>query len=147
MVIATQSRVLPVPTNTSSFPADDLAAQFDLATPFASQGFPDLSDWEHWGEEPIIDLCEVRLGFNGFSLRKLLSEIPSGTCSSSLPLDLSSTPLPPIFCQSSHLSKLMILPGGPRVDSSTDAASRAPMYLVVFQDDYGDCELPVCVTG
>jgi len=64
--------------NTSSFPADDLAVQFDLATPFASQEFPDSSDWEHWGEEPIIDLCEVRLGFNGFSLRKFLPEYRLG---------------------------------------------------------------------
>jgi hypothetical protein len=72
VVIATQSRILPVPTNVSSFPTEDLAVQFDLATPFTPQEFLDSSDWEHWGKEPIIELCEVRLGFNGFSLRKFL---------------------------------------------------------------------------
>lgn len=38
-------------------------------------------DWEHWGKEPTVELCEVKLGFDGFHMSASFSNTSTLSCS------------------------------------------------------------------
>ena len=63
ILIATHSRTIAPPLDTSSFNVD-----MPFALEVAHQNQPAESfradDWNNWAEEPMIELCEVRVGFD-----------------------------------------------------------------------------------
>jgi hypothetical protein len=45
----------------------DLGLSLDISQPSAPDPVPSV-EWEAWGEEATIELCEVQLGFDGSSI-------------------------------------------------------------------------------
>ena len=63
-MIATRLRYLPTHDPLT------LDIPMDLSQPTASGSDIKVSDWEMWGEEGMIHLCELRLEFDGVFLCK-----------------------------------------------------------------------------
>lgn len=69
IMVATRSRVLPSPGKDSSLTSMDLTLPLNLEIPSSE---PDLViEWDTWGEESSIELCEVRLDFDGMGEQDL----------------------------------------------------------------------------
>jgi hypothetical protein len=45
----------------------DLGLSLDMSQPSAPEPVPSI-EWESWGEEATIELCEVHLGFDGTTI-------------------------------------------------------------------------------
>lgn len=70
MLVAMRSALLPSRNSTQALQrAMDLT--LDLVQPQPSE-LPFVPEWELWGEEPIISLCEVRIEFRAQIPRMLL---------------------------------------------------------------------------
>lgn len=70
ILIAMRSHRFPsATTKPSSFDAMDLSIPLDLSqqTTSAAELYPTI-EWESWGEESIVELCEVQLSFDGVSM-------------------------------------------------------------------------------
>lgn len=69
VLIATRSHLLPLsPAGTSQFDSMDLSIPVNLTQQHSSG--PETNDWEAWGEESIIELCEVQLKFDGVQMSR-----------------------------------------------------------------------------
>ena len=87
-------------------------------------------DWEPYGPENVLELCEVNI-------------YPEGAT-----LVISTTPLPPTPLTSPHVSHLTLIPTQPSLpphpdDSMMDhdeASSHPEMTLLVGLTNCGDCE-------
>ena len=66
-MIATRLRYLPTHDPLT------LDVPMDLSQPTASGSDIKVSDWEMWGEEGMIHLCELRLEFDGVFLCKSIA--------------------------------------------------------------------------
>ena len=63
-----RSRLYPSSNVTPpSFNTMDLGLSLDISQPSAPDPVPSV-EWESWGEEATIELCEVQLGFDGSSI-------------------------------------------------------------------------------
>ncbi|TBU35719.1 hypothetical protein BD311DRAFT_783359 [Dichomitus squalens] len=88
ILIAMRSALLPSQTSTQAFQSSmDLGLPVDLGQPQPSEA-PFVQEWELWGEEPTISLCEVRIEYR--------PGVPP----------VLSRPLPPIHHPSSRLVDL-----------------------------------------
>jgi hypothetical protein len=68
ILIAMRSRLYPSSNATPpSFNTMDLGLSLDISQPSAPDPVPSV-EWEAWGEEATIELCEVQLGFDGSSI-------------------------------------------------------------------------------
>ncbi|KAI9509649.1 hypothetical protein F5148DRAFT_1186141 [Russula earlei] len=124
ILVATRSRpnVLPFESSFVSLGLDE--------GPESSPYFHDVHlvesvDWESWAQESNIELCEVRLGFDG-----------------PRPL-LTTSPLPPLRCDAHPLSSLVFCPGDPlqsTVAESNTAQIMQKMYLCLSLLDLGKCD-------
>ncbi|THH20782.1 hypothetical protein EW146_g628 [Bondarzewia mesenterica] len=115
ILIATQSRTVPPPISTSSF-SIDTSLPIDISQPDQVSDSLGADDWDDWGQEPAINLCEVRIGFD---------------CET---MSLSTNPLPSLYCQSQRLSKLAFIPRNP---NSNAADARTSIYLAASFLDFG----------
>ncbi|KAA1471094.1 hypothetical protein DENSPDRAFT_837020 [Dentipellis sp. KUC8613] len=115
IIVAMHSRVVPAPAPPPALSSSlDMHLSLNVDQTLQSS---ELSGWGHWGEEPIIELCEVRLGFDGVAM------------------SLSSNPLPPQMCDSEQLSSIVLIPSIP---SPSTAQRGAQMHLVASFVDFGD---------
>ncbi|KAJ7774920.1 hypothetical protein B0H16DRAFT_1362208 [Mycena metata] len=109
IMVATRSRVLPSPGKDSSLTSMDLTLPLNLEIPSSE---PDLViEWDTWGEESSIELCEVRLDFDG--------------------MVLSTTPLSPVHGSELGLTNLTFV-------STPPGVSQEIMYLAASYLDFGD---------
>lgn len=82
ILVAMRSQLYPTPDQEPQFDTMDLNLSLDMPQPPLPQS---QTEWEAWGEESTIELCEVQLGFDGHSssmsalFHKLLSLHPSKT--------------------------------------------------------------------
>ncbi|KAJ7172400.1 hypothetical protein C8R46DRAFT_147163 [Mycena filopes] len=114
IMVATRSRVLPSPGKDSSLTPMNLTLPLGLELPSSE---PDLViEWETWGEDSSIELCEVRLDFGG--------------------MVLSTIPLPPLRDSQLGLTNLIFVP----TPSSTPGSEPPPeiLYLAASYLDFGD---------
>ncbi|KAF8636496.1 hypothetical protein AX17_003311 [Amanita inopinata Kibby_2008] len=87
---------------------------------------PNVFNWEVWGEESSIHICELKLEFDG----ALMS--------------LHTNPLPPILHTNHSLTKLCLIPllrNSPNVISATtqsDSNNSPTFYMVASHLDFGD---------
>ncbi|KAH7913732.1 hypothetical protein BJ138DRAFT_1145401 [Hygrophoropsis aurantiaca] len=98
---------------------------------------PAMIDWETWGEESTIDLCEVKLKFDAIQML----------------MNLISNPLPPLHCPPEKLTNLLFVstppfrsdPSSPRKDKTSlrnHPPELASTYLVATFLDFGDYSAP-----
>lgn len=64
ILVAMRSRLYPTPDQESQFGSMDLNLSLDMPQIPLQQS---RTEWEAWGEESTIELCEVQLGFDGHS--------------------------------------------------------------------------------
>ncbi|KAJ7095311.1 hypothetical protein B0H15DRAFT_967571, partial [Mycena belliarum] len=118
ILIATRSRVLPSPFRDSSLSSMNLALPLNLEMPSSE---PELAiEWENWGEESSIELCEVRLDFDA-----------------NHSMVISASPLPPVHGPGTGLTNLIFISAPP---SPLDAIenSQGTVYLAASYLDFGD---------
>ncbi|KZT09518.1 uncharacterized protein LAESUDRAFT_508521 [Laetiporus sulphureus 93-53] len=125
ILIAMRTHILPSPKSTqSTFPSVDMELPIDISQPGPSHHSAPSLEWETWGEEPMIRLCEVKLSF------KLSS------------LGVTTTPLPPIVDTGEHLYDLVFLSIPPQLDnasgSNTSKANEGHRHLAVIFHDFGN---------
>ncbi|KAI0065405.1 hypothetical protein BV25DRAFT_1906053 [Artomyces pyxidatus] len=126
IMVATRSRILTGPSSAPSFTPIDLALSLDLNPQTQDEELNRTNDWEKWGEDSSIELCEVRLGFDGVEM------------------NLSTNPLPPLECPYQRLSELVFVTGDPRPPRPADFKDANPvvphiiMYLVASFVDFDD---------
>ncbi|KAN0140728.1 hypothetical protein V8E53_001172 [Lactarius tabidus] len=77
----------------------------DLSAPFHNVHLAESADWESWVQASNIELCEVRLVFDGLR-----------TC-------LSTSPLPPLRCDAHPLSSIVFCPGDPQYAVMAESSS------------------------
>ncbi|KAI0006126.1 hypothetical protein BJV74DRAFT_22263 [Russula compacta] len=114
ILVATRSRPnsLALESSYDSLGLDEVP---ELSPDFHDVHLVESVDWESWAQESNIELCEVRLCFEG--LRPFLF----------------TTPLPPLRCDAHPLSSLIFCPGDPP-QSTVAESSSVPvpkMYLCV----------------
>jgi hypothetical protein len=113
----------------------DLSAHFHLA---------EYADWESWVQASNVDLCEVRLGFDGLRTCKFCDDAISTSNTETAALDLSTSPLPPLRCDAHPLSSMVFCPGDPQ-NAVTAESSSGPvtpkMYLCLSLLSFGPCAL------
>ncbi|KAJ7430710.1 hypothetical protein B0H11DRAFT_2134605 [Mycena galericulata] len=117
IIVATRSRVLPSAARDSSLNSMNLALPLNLEIPSPEPEAP--IEWDNWGEESSIELCEVRVYFDGNSM-----------AISTMPLSLINGP-------SMGLTNLTFISDPP---SPTHVGETAPgtMYLAASYLDFGD---------
>ncbi len=71
------------------------------------------ADWESWVQASNIELCEVRLGFDGLRTCKFCGDSIRLSNLDTTSLDLSTSPLPPLRCDTHSLSSMVFCPGDP----------------------------------
>ncbi|KAI0372918.1 hypothetical protein BV20DRAFT_1014123 [Pilatotrama ljubarskyi] len=131
VLVAMRSRLMPS-QNSSQAPQNplDISLSLDMAQPPPPES-PFLAEWELWGEELVVSLCEVRLEWR--------HAVPPVT----------SRPLPPIYHPSSQLVDLVFFcppvphpqasaasDTKPKPEASSNDASR--LYLAATFLDTGD---------
>ncbi|KAI0306477.1 hypothetical protein B0F90DRAFT_1690235 [Multifurca ochricompacta] len=126
ILVATRSR-----TKAIHFESSDVSLGLDevpgLTAHFHDAHSAESTDWESWAQESSVELCEVRLGFDG------------------LRTHLSTSPLPPLRYGPYPLSSLIFCPGDPHLPimaESSSGAVAARMYLCLSLLDFGKCENP-----
>ncbi|KII88403.1 hypothetical protein PLICRDRAFT_41563 [Plicaturopsis crispa FD-325 SS-3] len=82
ILVAMRSRLVPSSFGpSSSFDGMDLGIPMDTMTQTSSDSSDPIAssstEWESWGEESVIELCEVRLNFDGDSMSLATNPLPS----------------------------------------------------------------------
>ncbi|KAJ7940556.1 hypothetical protein B0H13DRAFT_1938690 [Mycena leptocephala] len=114
IVIATRSRVLPS-SRDSSLNSMNLTLPLTLEMPSSE---PELAiEWETWGEDSSIELCEVRLDFDG--------------------MVISTVPLPALHGFELGLTNLTFIPSPPHAQDVI-GSSQEILYLAASYLDFGD---------
>ncbi|KAH9063340.1 hypothetical protein EDB87DRAFT_1557873 [Lactarius vividus] len=113
ILVATRSQVKAISPETPNIALglDDIP---DLSAHFHNVHLAESADWESWVQASNIELCEVRLGFDGLR-----------TC-------LSTSPLPPLKCDGHPLSSMVFCPGDPQYAVTAESSSGTvtpKMYL------------------
>ncbi|KAJ6596973.1 hypothetical protein DFH09DRAFT_1133278 [Mycena vulgaris] len=120
IMVATRCRVLPSSARDSSLSSMNLGLPLNLEMPSSE---PDLAiDWETWGEDSSIELCEVRLDFDVNSM-----------------MVMSAMPLPPLHGRDLGLTNLAFIstPPSPPDERATEVP-RGVLYLAASYLDFGD---------
>jgi len=129
ILVATRSHVLPsYKPNPYSYSSMDLDLTLDMSQSGSSSESPSSPEWELWGEEPIIHLCEVTLSFKVNAT------------------GIMTRPLAPITDSSRHMTDLFFVSAPPakpfnKSPEKRDVAREAlspPPYLAVSFVDFGD---------
>ncbi|KAF8274923.1 hypothetical protein EI94DRAFT_1711996 [Lactarius quietus] len=113
ILVATRSQVKAISPETSNIGLglDDIP---DLSAHFHNVHLAESADWESWVQASNIELCEVRLGFDGIRTY------------------LSTNPLPPLRCDAYLLSSMVLCPGEPQYTVTAESSSgpvTPKMYL------------------
>lgn len=128
ILVATRSQAKvtsPEPSN-MTLGLDDIP---DLSAHFHNVHLAESADWESWVQASNIELCEVRLGFDG------------------LRTYISTNPLPPLRCDAHPLSSMVFCPGDPQYAVTAESSSgpvTPKMYLCLSLLSFGryeDCAL------
>ncbi|KAF8212153.1 hypothetical protein K438DRAFT_1806059 [Mycena galopus ATCC 62051] len=115
IMVATRSRVLPSCARDSSLNSMNLNLPLALEMPSLE---PEVAiEWETWGEDSCIELCEVRLDWEGMAI--------------------STVPLPALHGFEQSLANLMFIPIPPN-PSSVMESSLDNLYLAASYLDFGD---------
>lgn len=141
ILVATRSRAKVISLESSYVPLG-LDEVSDLSAHFHDVHLAETTDWESWAHESNIELCDVRLGFDGFRTGKFAVIHPSQS-KSSVPLVLATSPLPPLRFGAHPLSSLMFCPGDPHhltVAESSPGPLTAKLYLCLSFIDCGKCD-------
>ncbi|KAI9466307.1 hypothetical protein BJY52DRAFT_347684 [Lactarius psammicola] len=128
ILVATRSQAKAISPEASNITLglDDIP---DLSAHFHNVHLVESADWESWVQASNIELCEVRLGFDGLR-----------TC-------LSTSPLPPLRCDAHPLSSMVFCPGDPQYAVTAESSSgpvTPKMYLCLSFLSFGryeDCAL------
>lgn len=154
LLVATRSHLLPseYPEHTLENPVG-LDLSLDITQSTLSSDILAPSEWELWGEDSNVNLCEVHLhitpsAFSEFSLILYLRPVSSNR---RYFLDLVVRPLPPITCLDRHVTDLSFFPGyspASFVSASKEQTSidehkefrKRGMYLCASCIDFGDCK-------
>jgi hypothetical protein len=83
----------------------------DLSAHFHNVHLAESADWESWVQASNIELCEVRLVFDGLRTCEFCGDAISASNSNTTILDLSTSPLPPLRCDAHPLSSIVFCPG------------------------------------
>ena len=145
-----RSQLMPsqIPASVSQNPMD-LGLSLDMAQPPAPDS-PFVSEWELWGEELTISMCEVRLEYRpGVSRKPTICA--SQTCAHRDVLAVVTRPLPPLYHPSAQLVDLAFYCPPPNQANSSPAKpnSKGPgtgtrsLYLTATFLDGGDCKYSV----
>jgi hypothetical protein len=156
-----RSHLYPSPNALSSFNTMDLGLSLEMSQPSSPEPTPSV-EWELWGEETTIELCEVQLGFDGASISTRIVPLYLVFCLSFMS-GISTNPLPPIYhsseLQLNQLSFLCAPPSqvsisdsmkspastkngkSPKRTVQTQGQERGQIYLAASFLDFGDCEL------
>ncbi|KAI9446360.1 hypothetical protein H4582DRAFT_1905171 [Lactarius indigo] len=121
ILVATRSQMKAISPEASNMTLglDDLSAHFH------NVHLAESADWESWVQASNIELCEVRLGFDGLR-----------TC-------LSTSPLPPLRCDAHPLSSMVFCPGDPQYAVTAESSSGTvtpKMYLCLSLLSFGRYE-------
>jgi hypothetical protein len=135
-----------------------LSLSLDLSQPSPPDPIPSV-EWEAWGEEATIDLCEVQLGFDGTSISTVASLLEMTIVLTHIISGISTIPLPPLYHSSGlQLSQLSFVCGPPPYPnpaksptsmkivkttnrtSETQVEDQGQIYLVASFIDFGNCE-------
>ncbi len=138
IIVATRSQPNALPLE-SSFVSLGLEDDPELSSHFHDVHSAESVDWESWAQESNIDLCEVRIAFDGLRTREYCA-VYSPLSSTNIALVLFTSPLSPLRCDAHPLSSLMFCPGDPL--QSTIAESNPQhvlpkMYLCLSFLDFG----------
>ncbi|KAI0322194.1 hypothetical protein OF83DRAFT_1094908, partial [Amylostereum chailletii] len=125
LLVATNSRTVP---NSSAIAFPSL----DITLPGLSDQFitPELSvsqEWDHWGDESVIEVCEVRCGNDGINMH------------------LTTAPLPPLQCPLRHLNQLQFVAVNPRLANQTmsyNSTDGVKIHLAAAFANFGDYSSP-----
>ena len=114
----------------------------DLGQPQSSEA-PFVQEWELWGEEPTISLCEVRIEYRPGVPREFVDR-PTKLAITDTLLDAAvlSRPLPPIHHQSSRLVDLTFYcpPPSHASNPSQKTDPKGPMYPLYLAATFLDAE-------
>ncbi|KAF7338233.1 hypothetical protein MVEN_02048500 [Mycena venus] len=136
IVVATRSRVLPS-TRDNSLNSMNLTLPLTLEIPSSE---PELAtEWETWGEESCIELCEVRLDWEGMAVHPIPTPTPTPTPNSAqtyIPA-VSTAPLPALQGFELGLANLTFIPT-PTNPSGVMESSPDTLYLAASYLDFGD---------
>ncbi|KAK2466856.1 hypothetical protein APHAL10511_001114 [Amanita phalloides] len=111
IMIATRLRNLPTPRSNA------LTLEVSIDTPELDGT---RSDWEIWGEEELIHLCELRLEFDGVFM------------------SLHTNPLRPIQYHYHNLTKLLLVPCSRSANVRSSANLKSTFYMISGHLDFGD---------
>jgi hypothetical protein len=141
ILVATRSRpnILPLESSFVSLGIDDGP---ELSPHFHDVHSADPVDWESWAQESNIELCEVRLGFDGLRTREYCM-IHSPLSNTNIALVLFTSPISPLRCDAHPLSSLVFCPGDPLQSTVTEPSSThvlPKMYLCLSFLDFGKCD-------
>lgn len=149
IIIATHSRLVPRPPTMPAFHEMDLAMSMDMQPPLSTSTSFQGDDWDNWTDEPVIDLCEIRLGldFDSVNMSMHLPCLqPRTACSNCFTcIALSSHPLQTLRCQPGHLSKLVFVPRNQPHDA--DTKNPCAMHLLVSYLDFDNGEDFIHITS
>jgi hypothetical protein len=141
ILVATRSRPNPLPLESSyvSLGIDEIP---ELSPHFHDVHSTESVDWESWAQESNIDLCEVRLGFDGSRTREYCM-IHSKLLNTNIAVVLYTTTLSPLRCDAYPLSSLVFCPGDPLQPTMAEPSSVhvvPKMYLCLSLLDFGKCD-------
>ncbi|KAI0054153.1 hypothetical protein FA95DRAFT_1480491 [Auriscalpium vulgare] len=120
IMVATRSRVTSTPTTQPTFSSIDMSLGLPLPMPTEESDFQPL-DWAKWVEDASIEVCEVRVGYDGQGML------------------LSTHPLPPIECHHQQFSKMVFVPADPPA-SSEDKQVPGPVAKIYLAASFVDFE-------
>jgi len=136
--VATRSRpnVLPLESSFVSLGIEEVP---ELSPHFHDVHSAESVDWEGWAQESNIDLCEVRVAFDGLRTREYCM-VHSPLSITNFALVLFTSPLSPLRCDAHPLSSLMFCPGDPLQPAVAESSSQhifLKMYLCLSFLDFG----------
>lgn len=139
--MATRSRPNPLPLESTfvSLGLDDVP---ELSPHFHDVHLVESVDWESWAQESNIELCEVRLGFDGMRTRES-DTLFSPDYQHRIALVLFASPLSPLRCDAHPLSSFMFCPGDPLQPVLAESNPVPPIpkiYLCLSLLDLGKCD-------
>ena len=140
--MATRSRPSPLPLE-SSYVSLGLDEVPELSPHFHDVHLVESVDWESWAQESNIELCEVRLGFDGIRTREC--SIHSSLQNTNVALVIFANPLSPLRCDAHPLSSFMFCPGDPLQPAVAESNLVPPIlkiYLCVSLLDLEKCDDP-----
>lgn len=136
--MATRSRPNPLPLE-SSYISLGLDEVPELSPHFHDVHLAESVDWESWAQEPNIELCEVRLGFDGVRTREFCL-MHSAFSNTNIALVPFANPLNPLRCDAHPLSSIAFCPGDPPQSTVAESSSvplTPKMYLCLSLLDLG----------